>query len=120
MLAVDVDSLRAATGDLLREVSASLRGPAGAAPPEGDLVGRDLRGRDVRHADLRGVLLVAADLRGMDLGVCDLLGADLRDADLSGADLSDVVFLTQPQLNAARGDTVTRLPAGLSRPPHWG
>ena len=40
----------------------------------------------------------------------DLLGADLRDADLSGADLSTALFLTQPQLNCARGSASTLLP----------
>jgi len=70
-------------------------------------------------ADLRGALLIAADLRGADLDRTDLLGADLRDADLSGADLSTALFLTQPQLNSARGDASTRLPTGLRRPPAW-
>ena len=49
----------------------------------------------------------------------DLLGADLRDADLRGCDLSTALFLTQPQVNSARGDASTRLPTGLARPGHW-
>jgi uncharacterized protein YjbI with pentapeptide repeats len=49
----------------------------------------------------------------------DLLGADLRDARLEGADLSAALYLTQPQLNAARGSRSTRLPADLVQPPHW-
>ncbi|WP_435798157.1 pentapeptide repeat-containing protein [Streptomyces decoyicus] len=49
----------------------------------------------------------------------DLIGADLRDADLGGADLTGALFLTQAQLNAAKGDAATRLPAALSRPAHW-
>lgn len=67
----------------------------------------------------RGALLIAADLRGRDLADADLLGADLRDADLRGADLSRSLFLTQAQVNAARGDLRTRLPERLGRPAHW-
>ncbi|HEY0399529.1 MAG TPA: pentapeptide repeat-containing protein, partial [Acidimicrobiia bacterium] len=39
--------------------------------------------------------------------------------DLGGADLTGTLFLTQLQLNAARGDGDTRLPAALRRPSHW-
>lgn len=84
-----------------------------------DLVGARLRGADLRGACLRGVLLIAADLTGADLRGADLTGADLRDADLGGADLTACVFLTQPQVNAARGDDGTRLPATVERPAHW-
>ncbi|WP_037568939.1 pentapeptide repeat-containing protein [Phaeacidiphilus oryzae] len=84
-----------------------------------DLVGARLAGADLRGASLRGALLIAADLRGADLRTADLIGADLRDADLRGADLTGSIFLTQAQLNSARGDGATRLPAGLVRPGHW-
>src|SRR5690606_27055635 len=84
-----------------------------------DLVGARLSGAGLRGASLRGALLVAADLSGADLREADLIGADLRDADLRGADLTGALFLTQAQVNAARGDTATRLPAHLLRPAHW-
>ena len=64
--------------------------------------------------------MIRADLRATDLQDADLLGADLRDADVRGCDLSTALFLTQPQVNAAIGDTTTVLPAGLERPRHWG
>ncbi|WP_028931500.1 pentapeptide repeat-containing protein [Pseudonocardia asaccharolytica] len=84
-----------------------------------DLVGADLRGADLRGADLRGALLIAAVLTGADLRSADLIGADLRDTDLRGADLTGSIFLIQAQLDAARGDATTRLPAALARPAHW-
>jgi len=84
-----------------------------------DLIGARLRGADLRGASLRGALLIAADLRGADLRTADLIGADLRDADLRGADLTGAVFVTQSQINAARGDADTRLPPQLGRPAHW-
>ncbi|MFI6877340.1 pentapeptide repeat-containing protein [Streptomyces sp. NPDC050400] len=84
-----------------------------------DLVGARLRKAELRGATLRGALLVAADLTGADLRSADLIGADLRDAQLAGADLTGAIFLTQAQLNAARGDATTRIPPGLRRPAHW-
>jgi uncharacterized protein YjbI with pentapeptide repeats len=84
-----------------------------------DLVGRRLHGADLRGASLRGASLVGADLRRSDLRRADLSGADLRAADLSGADLSGSLFLTQAQLDAARGDHATRLPPSLARPASW-
>ena len=68
---------------------------------------------------MRRTLLIAADLRSADLTRADLIGADLRDTRLHGADLTGAFFLTQAQLNAARGDAATRVPATLTRPAHW-
>ncbi|WP_407703651.1 pentapeptide repeat-containing protein [Streptomyces triticagri] len=111
----EVNTLLVRVGDLVRaQVPGRTRNHRGA-----DLFGARLSGADLRGASLRGACLVAADLKGADLRRSDLIGADLRDADLSGADLTDSVFLTQPQLNAARGDAATRLPPDLSRPGHW-
>lgn len=96
VLGADLGALRQRAGELFRRVAAERGGPS--------------------H---RGALLLAADLRGVDLSGADLLGADLRDADVRGADLSQALFLTQPQVNAARGDATTRLPGRLDRPPTW-
>ncbi|MFJ8591836.1 pentapeptide repeat-containing protein [Streptomyces sp. NPDC093598] len=84
-----------------------------------DLMGARLKGADLRGASLRGACLIAADLTGADLRGADLIGADLRDADLTDADLTGAFFLTQPQLNAARGSAGTRLPGSVNRPGHW-
>jgi len=123
LLGVDLPALRREVGQLLRAVSLQVRSAArvdGRVQRAGaDLLGADLRGADLRAADLRGALLVAADLRGADLRCADLLGADLRDADVRGADLREALFLSRPQLAAARGDRTTRLPTWLRRPGHW-
>jgi hypothetical protein len=129
LLDTDVDGYREPVNVLLTRVSALVRGaarPSGeheeTSPrirPRSDLVGANLAGRDLRGANLRSAYLIGADLRGCDLRGSDLLGADLRDADLGGADLSQTVFLTQPQLDAARGDLETTIPRSLRRPSHW-
>ncbi|MEH7460474.1 pentapeptide repeat-containing protein [Bacillus sp. JJ1127] len=84
-----------------------------------NLMGAKLRRADLRGANLRGTYLIAADLRDADLRSADFIGADLRDADLRGANLTDSIFLTQVQINAAKGDANTKLPELLSRPAHW-
>ena len=94
-------------------------GMRGADLAGADLMGRRLRGADLRGASLRGAQLIGADLRRADLRVADLAGADLRGADLSGADLTGILFLTQAQLDAARGDHATRLSPPLTRPASW-
>ncbi|WP_276732790.1 pentapeptide repeat-containing protein [Bacillus sp. (in: firmicutes)] len=83
------------------------------------LIGVKLKGLDLRGANLRGALLIAADLRNADLRMTDFIGADLRDADLRGADLTGSIFLTQAQVNAANGDSNTKLPQSLQIPAHW-
>ncbi|WP_326822557.1 pentapeptide repeat-containing protein [Streptosporangium sp. NBC_01756] len=111
----DVNALLLRTSELVRAGVAGRKKDRRGA----DLIGAKLRGADLRGANLRGAYLIAADLRGADLRDADLIGADLRDADLSGADLTGSIFLTQSQLNAARGDTTAKLPAALTRPAHW-
>jgi uncharacterized protein YjbI with pentapeptide repeats len=83
------------------------------------LIAADLKQIDLRGANLRGAYLIAADLRGTDLSGADLIGADLRDADIRGADLSKSIFLTQFQINSAKGDAGTKLPSSLIQPMHW-
>jgi len=118
ILETELDRLAVLVGEALRGVSRAVRGD-GPTYAGHDLVGRDLRGHDLAGADLRGAVLIAADLRDVVLDRTDLLGADLRDTDLSGADLSTALFLTQPQLNPARGSASTVLPDDLRRPVSW-
>jgi uncharacterized protein YjbI with pentapeptide repeats len=114
---VDLDAERAAVNVLLLRTSEQVRGKAGKDRRGADLIGKRLK--DLRRANLRGAYLIAADLRGADLRQADLIGADLRDADLRGADLTGALFLTQSQVNAARGDRSTKLPDAVDRPAHW-
>lgn len=84
-----------------------------------DFIGADLRKTNLIGIDLKGALLIAANLRDADLSGTSLIGADLRDADIRGANLTNSLFLTQSQINTARGDGDTKLPKLLSRPVYW-
>ena len=76
-----------------------------------NLFGGRFTGASFRNADL-----TRANLVGAHFGGANLAGANLSGATLSGAELNEAVGLTQSQLNAACGDTSTRLPAGLTVP----
>jgi uncharacterized protein YjbI with pentapeptide repeats len=124
LVRLDVNAHRDQVNVLLRSASEQVRAELRPDPADragADLVGSDLRRADLRAASLRGAYLVGADLRRADLRGADLTGADLRGADLGGADLRGAIFVTQSQLDAARGDGGTRLPEPgvLRRPPHW-
>jgi hypothetical protein len=118
--ACDVGAVRAEVSALLLRVSEHVRaGLPGRDARGADLIGARLRGTDLRGADLRGAYLIGADLRDADLRAADLVGADLRGADLRGADLTGALFVTQAQLESARGDATTAVPGHLRRPLHW-
>lgn len=122
LVRLDVAGHRAGVNELLLRTSELVRAGVRKKRKErrgADLMGAKLKGADLRAANLRGALLVAADLRGADLRTADLIGADFRDADLRGADLTGALFLTQAQLDAAKGDVATVLPDSLARPSHW-
>lgn len=122
LLAADVPALRERAGAALLRASETARArvPGRRRNHRGaDLSGARLAGAGLRGANFRGARLIAVDMTGADLRDADMTGADLRDADLSGADLTGCLFLTQPQISAAKGSGGTRLPGGLSRPAHW-
>ncbi|MDT7574205.1 MAG: hypothetical protein QOH17_538 [Pseudonocardiales bacterium] len=119
---LDLAAHRAEVAPLLARVSATLRAEVprrGRDRVDADLMGATLRGADLRGISLRGAYLIGADLRAADLSRTDLLGADLRGADLRGARLRTSLFLTQPQLDAATGNSGTSVPAWLTHPRHW-
>jgi hypothetical protein len=128
LLRLDLTDLHAQVRSALMDVSEEVRASylatgddhlEAALFPGADLMGKKLRSRSLCGANLRSTYLIAADLRDCDLSGADLLGADFRDARLEGADLSRALFLTQAQLNAAKGGLSTKLPADLSSPTHW-
>ncbi len=124
LIRLDVDAHRQRVNPLLQRTSELVRG---AAYPQhkpkdhrgADLIGAKLKGADLRAANLRGAYLIGADLRAADLRTADLIGADFRGADLRGADLSGSIFLIQAQIDAAKGDTATRISLPLTTPTEW-
>ncbi|MDQ0970123.1 uncharacterized protein YjbI with pentapeptide repeats [Neobacillus niacini] len=123
ILRIDVTEHRAKVNTLLIRTSELVRNQVTKKQKDirrgMDYLGAKLKGADLRGANLRGALLIAADLRNADLRWCDFIGVDFRDTDISGANLTGSIFLTQAQVNAAKGNKHTKLPATLVRPAHW-
>ncbi|MED3561327.1 pentapeptide repeat-containing protein [Bacillus xiapuensis] len=130
LMELDVPSHRAEVNELLLKTSELVRTEIGSQQKGtkntrktyrrgANLFGANLRKANLQGANLRGAYLIAANLKDTDLYGADVIGADFRDADLSGANLTGTLFLTQAQINAAKGDANTKLPKALTRPAHW-
>jgi uncharacterized protein YjbI with pentapeptide repeats len=122
LVAIDAGEVRGEVNPLLNRASELQRrrfAGTGRDLRGASLIGASMRGADLRGASLRGAVALGADLRGADLTYADVTGADLRGADLSGANLTNALFLTQSQLEAAKGDERVRLSPSLRHPGHW-
>lgn len=84
-----------------------------------DFLGRNFKDKDMRGLDLSTKLLIAANFNNCVFHGTNFLGADTRDADFSNADLRDAVFLSQGQINSAKGNRNTKLPQYLDYPVTW-
>ncbi len=92
-----------------------------------NLAGANLAEADIHNAKLRHTNLKAAQLTEAELRAADLSGANLTGAQLTGVDFKDAIFLstnicgadmqggnlTQKQIDNAKGDQSTQLPAGI-------
>ncbi|WP_370294586.1 pentapeptide repeat-containing protein [Rossellomorea marisflavi] len=119
ILGIDVVSHRFKVNEYLKETSRVYREGTPVRKRKPDYTGVNLKGLNLRGHDFRGTLMIAANLKGADARKADFIGADLRDANLSGTDLTGTLFLTQSQVNSAKGDKDTKLPERLRRPGHW-
>lgn len=128
LVTLDLEAYRTEVNKLLKQASLEIQKMAQAQKgskdkkrlvPKPYYMGANLTQVDLIGADFAGCLLIAANLRNNDLSGANLIGADLRDANLKGVDLSNCLFLTQAQVNTAKGDQNTKLPPFLSAPAAW-
>ena len=84
-----------------------------------DFLGGNFKGQDMSGADLSTKLLIAANFEKSLFNGTNFLGADTRDTNFKNADLSEAVFLTQGQVNSAKGSRNTKLPYHLDYPSTW-
>ena len=82
-------------------------------------MGKNLKQKNLAGKDFSMSLLIAANLEQANLYGANFLGADMRDTNVWNTDLSQCLFLTQFQINAAKGNHHTILPPYLSRPKVW-
>ena len=62
--------------------------------------------RKIYKGEFKRSIFNCGKLKWCRLTRADLIGADLRDADIRGADFTNSIFLTQVQVNAARGTNI--------------
>ena len=124
---IDIDKHRIKVNHILKQVNEFIKKKVSdekiknsknkKALKEGyDFIGRDLTNANLIGANFAGALLIASNMQDTNLKGANLIGADLRDADIRRANLEDSMFLTQSQVNTARGNSRTKLPKSLSMP----
>lgn len=119
LMHLEIEAYRLAVNQILRQVIGTVVSPSDKA------TGGNYLGKNFKRAILDGVdfsmgLMIAANLEGCSLRRASFLGADMRDANIKNTDLSASVFLTQMQINSARGNANTKLPIHLVHPAFWG
>ena len=123
--AADAAAVSKIHGGIVDCVACDLRGAnlMNTCVKEHDLHDADFDGADAtlmcmsfanfRGASFRGTILDAANLASAKLDGADMTGARTRITSFLGTDLTHVKGLTQTQLDAACGDTKTKVPAGF-------
>lgn len=119
ILHMNIEEYRTSVNQVLKKVSGRI-----AVLHSNETDSKDCLGKNFRHANLDGrdfsmALMIAANLEGCSLRGTNFLGADIRDANIKDTDLSGCIFLTQMQINSAKGNSNTKLPTNLSRPSSW-
>lgn len=121
ILSFSIESYRERANQVLRQVCSFIQRSLNAEKNQSskDFFGKSLKGKNMSGWDLSTKLLIGADFSSGNFKGTIFLGADTRDTNFSGADLSDAVFLTQGQINAARGNRNTKIPDYLYYPITW-
>lgn len=119
ILAQDLDTYRTKVNTLLKQVIKHMSANSASGGASKKFFGKNFKKTDLEKTDFSMSLMIAANLKGCHLRGSNFLGADLRDAVIEDTDLSECLFLTQMQINSAKGNANTKLPAGLCHPVSW-
>lgn len=115
----DIEGYRNRVNIILKQVSASIQKGFKNNNKPTDFLGRSFKKRDMSGIDLSMKLLIATNFDSCRFDGTIFLGADTRDTNFSNANLREAVFLTQGQINAAKGNRNTKLPNHLDYPTTW-
>lgn len=122
ILNIDSDNYRGRVNEILKKTGklvADAMHTTSESKRVMNFIGKNFKKANLRGKDLSMTLLIAANLEGCNLYGTNFLGADLRDANIKNTDLSESVFLTQGQINSAKGNHKTKLPTRLVYPTTW-
>lgn len=119
ILNIDVDSYRDKVNIILKKVCSLIKEEYKNKKKLSGFLGGNFKNKDMSGQDLGMQLLIAANFNNCKFHGTIFLGADTRDTNLSNADLREAVFLTQGQVNCAKGNRNTKLPKHLDYPVTW-
>lgn len=120
ILQFDIEKYRSKVNSVLKQVSDLIAVDSVNETNRKDYFGKNFKKANLNGKNLSMALMIAANLEGCSLKGTNFLGVDLRDANIKNTDLSGSVFLTQMQINSAKGNRNTKLPKSLSHPESWG
>lgn len=120
---MNIEPFREKANKLLKYICESITAkckPQGKIDRDKNYLGKNLKQKDLTGKDFSMALLIAANLEQANLYGANFLGADMRGVNIQNTDLSHSLFLTQIQINGAKGNGQTVLPPYLDRPTFWG
>ena len=117
LLSYNLDKYREKTNHILKIIIDQISAPQ--TEKSKNYLGMNFRGKNLNGKDFSMSLLIATNLEHCSLKKAIFLGANMRDANVKNTDLSQSLFLTQMQINSAKGNSATKLPLYLSRPSSW-
>lgn len=82
-------------------------------------MGKNMQRKNLTRTDFSRSLLIATNLVQASLYGASFFGADMRDTNICDTDVSNCLFLTQFQINSAKGNCNTILPPYLLKPKIW-
>lgn len=116
---LNIEKYRLKVNEVLKRVTSTVSVENSDKIRSTDCFGRNFKKENLNGQDFSMALMIAANLEGCSLQRTNFLGADMRDANLKNTDLSESIFLTQMQINSAKGNSNTKIPINLSRPTVW-
>lgn len=117
LLSYDIDHYRNQVNKILKCIIEQISKPSNNHSKM--YLGKNFKGKNLDHQDFSMSLLIAANLKNCSLRGTNFLSADLRDANFKNTDLRESLFLTQMQINSAKGNHNTLLPSYLTQPCTW-
>lgn len=120
MLHYPIDSYQDKVNYILKKSCVELKKFLGVKKvTETNFLNRNFRGKNLSGFDFNMKPLIASDFHNCKLKGATFIRTDTRDANFDGADLREAVFLSQGQINAAKGSRRTKLPKHLKYPVTW-
>ncbi|MEG1500674.1 MAG: pentapeptide repeat-containing protein [Clostridiales bacterium] len=119
ILNLDVEKYRSKVNQILKKVIESIAVYSANGGKSKDFFGKNFKKANLDGRDFSMSFLIGANLEECSLRGANFLGADMRDAGIQNTDLSQCIFLTQMQINSAKGNANTKIPINLSRPTFW-